>query len=65
MHFRLLGTNGFHAKAKTETFTAAGFALSLEPEIWKFHVVIWQATSKNCTKKLAAGAARLLFSFNQ
>ena len=25
------------------------FKLSLKPKIWKFHVVIWQATSKNCT----------------
>ena len=24
VHFRLLGTNGFHAKAKNERFTAAG-----------------------------------------
>ena len=25
VHFRLLGTNGFHVKAKNETFTAASF----------------------------------------
>ena len=24
--------------------------LSLKPHIWKFHVVVWQATSKNSTK---------------
>ena len=27
----------------------------------KFHVVIWQTTAKNCTKKRAARAARLFF----
>ena len=25
VHFRLLGTNGFHVKAKSERFTAASF----------------------------------------
>ena len=39
-------------------------ALSSEPQIWKFHVVVWQTTSKHCTKKRAARAARL-FSFIQ
>ena len=34
------------------------FTLSLKPEIWKFHVVVWQTTSKNCTKVRAARAAR-------
>ena len=33
---------------------------------WKFHIVIWQTTSKNCNKKRAARAAQLFFSsFNQ
>ena len=35
--------------------------LSSEPQKWKFHVIVWQTTSKNCTKKLAPRAARLLF----
>ena len=37
------------------------FTLSLKPKIWKIHVVIWQTTSKNCTKVRAARAARLFF----
>jgi len=36
-------------------------ALSSEPQMWKFHVVVWQTTSKYCTKKRAARAARLFF----
>ena len=36
-------------------------ALLSEPQIWKFHVVVWQTTSKHCTKKRAARAARLFF----
>ena len=42
--------------------------MSLKPRIWKFHVVIWQTTSRNCTKVRAARAARMnnhSFSFNQ
>ena len=56
VHFRLLGTNGFHVKAKKERFTAASSRCR-----WKFHFVVWQTTSKHCTKKLAARAARLFF----
>ena len=59
--FHLLGTNGFHAKAKSERLSAA----SSEPQIWKFHVVVCLTTSKHCTKKRAARAARLFSSFNQ
>ena len=36
-------------------------ALSSELQIWKFHVVVWQTTTTNCTKKRAARAARLFF----
>ena len=39
VHFRFLGTNGFHAKAKNERWTAAGSRCDQ-----KCHVVIWQAT---------------------
>ena len=53
MYFRLLDTNDFHAKEKNERFIAAGS----EPE--KFHVIVWQTTSKKCTKKRAARAARI------
>ena len=38
------------------------FTLSLKPYIWKFHIVVWQATSKNSIKVHAARAARLLFA---
>ena len=38
-------------------------ALSSEPQIGKFHVVVRQTTSKNCTKGRAARAARLFFLF--
>ena len=58
VHFRLLGRNGFHVKAENERFTAV---LSSEPQKRKFHFVIWQTTSKNCTKKRAAQGARLFF----
>ena len=34
-------------------------------KIWKFHVAVSQTTSKHCSKKRAARAARLFFSFNQ
>jgi len=54
-HPRLLGTNGFHIKAKNK-FTAVGSRLSSEPQT-RFHIVTWQTSSKNCTKKLAARAA--------
>ena len=36
-------------------------ALSSESQMSKIHVVVWQTTSKYCTKKRAARAARLLF----
>ena len=32
-----------------------------ETQIWKFHVFVCQTTSKHCTKKRAARAARLFF----
>ena len=35
-----------------------GVVLSSELQIWKFHVVVWQTTSKNCTNKCAASGAR-------
>ena len=35
--------------------------LCVKALIWKFHVVIWQSTSKNSTKVRVARAARLFF----
>ena len=55
VHFRLLGTNGFHAKAKTERFATAGSRCRQTLKNENF------TTSKNCTKKRAARAARLFF----
>ena len=53
VHFRLLGTDVYQVKANNERLTTA-IALSSEPQIRQFHGVIWQTTSKNCTKKRAA-----------
>ena len=58
VHFRLLGTNGFHVKAKDERFNAAS---SRCRHNLKFHGVVWHTTSKHGTKKRAARAARLFF----
>ena len=57
LHFRLLGTKGFHVKAKTERFTAASSRRCQN----KSHVVVCQTTSKQWTKKRVARAARLFF----
>ena len=44
-----------------DLYYRCGVVLSSEPQIWKFHVVVWQTTSKYCTKKRAAHAARFFF----
>ena len=51
----------FSCKGKEWKIYSCGLALSSEPQVWKFHVVSWQTTSKHCTKKRAARAARLFF----
>ena len=48
-------------KGKEWKSYSRGLALSSKPQKWKSHVVVWQTTSKNCTKKRAARAARLFF----
>ena len=40
-----------------------GLALSSKVQIWKFHVVVWQTTSKIAPKSRAARAARAARSF--
>ena len=40
VHCRLLGTDGFHVKAKNERFTACRLALSCELQVGKFQVVV-------------------------
>ena len=62
LHFRLLGTNGFHVKAKSERFTSA--SLRCRQNLKYENFIVCQTTSKHCTKKRAARAARL-FSFIQ
>ena len=61
VHIRLLSTNGFHMKAGNDRFTAAGCRRQNLKYDWKFHVVVWQATSKNCAKKRALRGAWLFF----
>ena len=51
----------FSCKGKGWKIYCCELPLSSEPQIWKFHVVVWQTTSKHCTKKRAARAARLFF----
>ena len=51
----------FSCKGKEEKIYCCEIALSSKPQIWKFPVVVWQTTSKHCTKRRAARAARLFF----
>ena len=48
----------FSCKGKEWKIYCCELALMSEPQIWKFHVVVLQTTSKHCTKKRAA---RLFF----
>ena len=50
----------FSCKGKEWKIYGCELVLSSEPQIWKFHVVVWQTTSKY--KIYAARAARLFFS---
>ena len=59
-HSRLFGTNGIHVKAKNERFTAASSRCHQNFEDENL-VVVWQTTSKHCTKKHGARAAGLFF----
>ena len=51
----------FSCKGKEGKIYCYELPLSPEPQVWKFPVVVWQTTSKHCTKKRAALAARLFF----
>ena len=51
----------FSCKGKDWKIYCCELALSSELQIWKFHVVFCQTTSKHCIKKRAARAARLFF----
>ena len=59
VHFRLLGTNGFHVKAKNERFTVVSFRYRQNLKYENF--TSFGTTLKHCTKKRAARAARLFF----
>ena len=54
VHFPLLGTNGFHAKAKNERFTATGpdRVVVRTCKIETFHVVVCQITSNIAPKSV-------------
>ena len=51
----------FSCKGKEGKIYCCEVPLSSKLQIWKFPVVVWQTTSKHCTKKRAARAARLFF----
>ena len=51
----------FSCKGKEGKIYCCELPLSSKPQIGKFPVVVWQTTSKHCTKKHAARAARLIF----
>ena len=51
----------FSFKGREWKIYCCRLTLSSEPPVRKFHVVVWQTTSKNYTRTLAARAARLLY----
>jgi len=59
VHFRLLGTHGFQDR-EWKIFCYE-LALSSEPQIWKFHVVVWQTTSKHRSKKASRTCSTIVF----
>ena len=59
VQFRLLGKNGFHAKAKNERFTAACSPCRQNLKNENFTSSFSRLRHKNCTKKRAARAGRL------
>ena len=65
VHFRLLGANGFHAKAKNEKVYCCWLALSSETQKCKFHVFIWQTKSKIAPKSVPHVQHDYFSSFNQ
>ena len=61
VHFPLLGTNGFHAKAKNERFTATGSCCRQNLQNRNISRRRLPDYVKHCTKRRAARAARLFF----
>ena len=50
--FSLAWHEWFSCQGKEWKIYSCELGLSSELQIWKFHVIVWQTTSKNCTKKL-------------
>lgn len=48
---RLFGTKGLLCKSREWKIYCSGLALSSEPQILGFHVIVWQTTSKKKRKK--------------
>ena len=61
VHFRLLGTNGFHVKAKNERFTAASSRCRQNLKYENFTSSFGRLRQNTAPKKRAARAARLFF----
>ena len=59
--FPILATPGNITRNIVSATMFSSLTRLLKLLIWKFHVVIWQMTSNNCTKVRAARAARLFF----
>lgn len=55
--FRLLSTNGFHMKANNDRLTAA----ACRRQNLKFHVVVWQTTSKKMCEKACSTCSMIIF----
>ena len=55
----------FSWKGKEWKVYCCGLALSSEPQKWKFHVVIWQTTSKIAPKSVLHLQHDYFFSFRQ
>ena len=53
VHFRLLGTDGFHAKEKNERFAAAGLRCRQNLKYEKFTLSFGNLRQKNCTEERA------------
>ena len=59
MHFRLLGTNGYHVKAENERFTAASSRCRQKLKYVNFTSLFDRLRQNIAPKKRAARAARL------
>ena len=61
-YFRLLGgTNGFHAKAENERFSAVGLGCRQNPKHENFNSSFGRLRQKNCSKKRRVARATRLF----